>query len=334
MLNKLKYPALNAKLKGMYASELTKEELYEFSRAGNIKEAIYLLKAKFPELENVNEDMHRKELEQELNNLFIINILKICKYLNKNEKEIFMQFLSKYELNCVKNVFRNVTTNRDSSDSLKNIDNWTTKMFTDINGINQIKEETEFLELIKSSEYYKIFKEYEQEIENVPLEEIEVKLDKFYFNKVYHMAEKENKELQDLIGTEIDLLNIIWIYRSKKYFNYSEDEINDIIIHINYKLNKNTLKELLNVNSYTEILDIVANTKYKNVFQGEETIEHDKNEYLYKKYMKYFKTKLFNICTVFCEINLIDIEIKNIINIIEGIRYNIDRQEIQKKIIC
>lgn len=334
MLNKFKYPALNAKLKGMYASELTKEELYELSRAGNIKEAIYLLKAKFPELENVNEDMHRKELEQELNNLFIINILKICKYLNKNEKEIFMQFLSKYELNCVKNVFRNVTTNRDSSDSLKNIDNWTTKMFTDINGINQIKEETEFLELIKSSEYYKIFKEYEQEIENVPLEEIEVKLDKFYFNKVYHMAEKENKELQDLIGTEIDLLNIIWIYRSKKYFNYSEDEINDIIIHINYKLNKNTLKELLNVNSYTEILDIVANTKYKNVFQGEETIEHDKNEYLYKKYMKYFKTKLFNICTVFCEINLIDIEIKNIINIIEGIRYNIDKQEIQKKIIC
>ena len=38
-----------------------------------------------------------------------------------------------------------------------------------------LKEENEFLELIKSQEYYKIFKEYEEQIENVPLEEIEVK---------------------------------------------------------------------------------------------------------------------------------------------------------------
>ena len=46
-----------------------------------------------------------------------------------------------------------------------------------------------------------------------------------------------------------------------------------------------------------------------------------------------FRTKLFDICTVFCNINLIDIEIKNIINIIEGIRYNLDKSEIQRKII-
>lgn len=334
MFNKLKYPALNAKLKGMYASQLTKEELYELIRQNNIKETIYFLKAKFPNLENINENMHRKELEQELNNLFIINILKICKYLNKKEKEIFMQFLSKYEINCVKNVFRNVTTNRDSSVSLKNIDNWTTKMFTSIDGINQIKEETEFLELIKSQEYYKIFKEYEEQIDNVPLEEIEVKLDKFYFCQVYELAEKENKELQDIIGTEIDLLNIIWIYRAKKYFGYSEEEIKQIIIPINYKLSKSVIKELLSVENYEDIFEIIERTKYKNVFKNEKDLEHDKNEFLYKKYMKYFKTKLFNICTVFCNINLIDIEIKNIINVIEGIRYNIDKSEIQKKIIC
>lgn len=334
MFDKLKYPALNAKLKGMHASELTKEELYELVRLNNLKEAIYFLKAKFPNLENINENMHRKELEQELNNLFIINILKIYKYLNKNEKKIFMQFLSKYEINCVKNVFRNVTTNRDSSVSLKNIDNWTDKMFTSIMGINQIKEETEFLELIKSEEYYEVFKEYEEQIEDAPLEEIEVKLDSFYFRNIYNLAKKENKELQDIIGTEIDLLNIIWIYRAKKYFYYSEEQIKEIIIPISYKISKNVMKELLSINRYEEIFDVISRTKYKDVLKNEENLERDKNQYLYKKYIKYFKTKMFNICTAFCSINLIDIEIKNIINIIEGIRYNIDKSEIQKRIIC
>ena len=43
--------------------------------------------------------------------------------------------------------------------------------------------------------------------------------------------------------------------------------------------------------------------------------------------------ELFDISTVFAIINLTDVEIKNMINIIEGIRYKIDRNEIQKKII-
>ena len=138
MTNKLKYPALNAKMKGMYANHLNNEELEELLRQTSLKEAIYFLKTKFPSLENLSEDTHRKELEQELNNLFIVDIIKLCKYLNKDEIKIFMQFLSKYEINCVKNVFRNVTTNRDAKINLKNIDNWTGKMFSSINGINNI----------------------------------------------------------------------------------------------------------------------------------------------------------------------------------------------------
>lgn len=329
----VKYPALNAKMKCMYSNNLSKEEFEELLRQSNLKEAISLIKSKFPFLENLNEKMHRKELEQELNNLFIYDILKIFKYLNKNEIEILMQFLSKYELNCVKNVFRNVTTNRDSREYLKNIDNWTTKMFKNIDGINEITEETAFLELIKSEDYYKVFAEYEEIIENAPLEEIEVKLDKFYFEKIYKLAKKYNKNLLYLIGTEIDLLNVIWIYRSKKYFKYSENEIKEILIPINYKLSKKNIDDLINSEDFIDMKAGLNETKYRKVFSDENRIEYDKNKYLYDINIKLFKTKLFDICTVFCNINLLDIEIKNIINIVEGIRYKLDKSEIQKKII-
>ncbi len=329
----VKYPALNAKMKCMYSNNLSKEEFEELLRQSNLKEAISFIKSKFPFLENLNEKMHRKELEQELNNLFIYDILKIFKYLNKNEIKILMQFLSKYELNCVKNVFRNVTTNRDSREYLKNIDNWTAKMFKNIDGINEITEETEFLELIKSEDYYKVFAEYEEIIENAPLEEIEVKLDKFYFEKIFNLSKKYNKNLLYLIGTEIDLLNIIWIYRAKKYFKYSENEIKEILIPINYKISKKVLEDLLNSEDFNDMKIVLNETKYRKVFSDESKIEYDKNKYLYDINIKLFRTKLFDICTVFCNINLLDIEIKNIINIIEGIRYKLDKSEIQKKII-
>ncbi len=328
-----KYPALNSKMKCMYANNLSQEELEEMQRQSNIKEAINFIKLKFPSLENINENMHRKELEQEINNLFIYEILKLVRYLTKTEKEILMQFLSKYEINCVKNVFRNVTTNRDSKVYLKNIDNWTTKIFKNINGINQITEETEFLELIKSEDYYKVFSEYEEVIENVPLDEIEVKLDKYYFEKIYKLAKKVNRNLLFLIGTEIDLLNVIWIYRAKKYFGYSPEETKEILIPINYKISKKLQKELLNCIDFNEIKTVLENTVYKNVFLDENEIEYEKNKYLYNINRKIFRTKLFDISTVFAIINLTDVEIKNMINIIEGIRYKIDRNEIQKKII-
>ena len=156
MFNKIKYPALNAKMRGMYANSLNKDELDELLRQNNLKDTIYYLKNKFPSLDNIDESMHRKEIEQELDNLFINNILKIEKYLNAEEKNIFRSFLLKYELDCVKNVLRNITTNRDLTKYLKDIDNWTNKLFNEIRGINSVKSKKEFFEILKKQEYYYI----------------------------------------------------------------------------------------------------------------------------------------------------------------------------------
>lgn len=333
MIPSVRYPALNAKMKGMYANNLSKQDYDELLSQTNLKDAIIFLKNKFPILENLNENMHRKAIEQELDNLYIYVILKLFKYLNKSEVEIFMQILSKYEIGCVKNVFRNVTTNTDSKEYLKNIDNWTTSMFKQIDGINDVTEETEFLELIKSQDYYKIFKEYEDIIENAPLEEIEVKLDKFYFQKIYNLSKKINKNMLNIVGTEIDLLNVIWIYRSKKYFNYSKDEIRKILIPVNYKINKNKLEELLNCSDFNDIKSVLDKTIYKKVFTEENRMEYEKDRFLHDINIRIFRTKMFDISTVYAILNLIEIEIENIINIIEGIRYKLDKLEIQKKII-
>ena len=332
MFNKIKYPALNAKMRGMYANSLNKDELDELLRQNNLKDTIYYLKNKFPSLDNIDESMHRKEIEQELDNLFINNILKIEKYLNAEEKNIFRSFLLKYELDCVKNVLRNITTNRDLTKYLKDIDNWTNKLFNEIRGINSVKSKKEFFEILKKQEYYCILQEYE-EIDSIKLEEVEVRLDKFYFTKIYNLSESLSLEFKDIIGSEIDLLNIVWCYRSRKNFGYFDDEIRNIIIPINYKIRKDIINKLIETEDFEEVKYLLQKTPYKNVFTTKDYIEHDKGKFLNDKYLKCFKRELFDICTVFCNINLLDIEIKNIINIIEGIRYKLDKSEIQKRII-
>lgn len=276
MLPSVKYPALNAKMKGMYANNLSKQDYEELLSQPNLKDAIIFLKNKFPVLENLNENMHRKAIEQELNNLFGHVISKLFKYLNKDEIEIFKQILKKYKINYVKS-----STDTDSDEDLKDIDNNTTEMF----------------------------------------------------EKIYNISKKVNKDMQYIVGTEIDLLNIIWIYRAKKYFGYSKKEIQEILIPINYKITKKRLEELLNCSDFNDMQSVLNASIYKKVFTDENKMEYEKDKYLHDINIKMFRTKMFDISTVYAIFNLIDIEIKNIINIIEGIRYKLDKSEIQKKII-
>ena len=59
MLKEIKYPALNAKMKGMYVNNFSGEELNDLMSQTDIKNVISLLKTKFPSLELLTDNMGR-----------------------------------------------------------------------------------------------------------------------------------------------------------------------------------------------------------------------------------------------------------------------------------
>lgn len=329
MTNLLKYPGLNTKIKGMAAKIITYEELEELINEDDVYSAIEYLKSKF---KIIVKSYSRTSLEKEIYKIFIEDVLKIKKYLNEEEKEILQIYLLKYEIDTIKNVFRHLETNRDIELELKEIDIWTDNVFKEIANINEVKTEDDFLNIIKNEEFYKIFINNKNELSENELERIEVELDIFYFRKMIELS-KDNKVMRDLIGREIDLLNIIWIYRSIKYFNYDIPHIEEILLPFDYKLNEKEKLALMNCNSFDEILDVLKKTEYKNVFNEESEIERDKSRYLYKLNKKVIRDELFNITFVISYFNVLEFQLKNIINIVEGLRYKVDKKELKKKLI-
>ena len=65
---------------------------------------------------------------------------------------------------------------------------------------------------MKKTQYYQVFSDYVEDLNNVSLFEIENKLDKMYFENMMKLARKYNSSLEDIIGRIIDLNNIIWIF--------------------------------------------------------------------------------------------------------------------------
>ena len=327
----VKYPNINAKLKAMYANRLTKENINDLIKQNNIKNVVLLLKNKSDIFKNTYENIDRLEIEKLLDESQIKDILKIKKLLNKTDNELFYLFLRQYEIKCVKSILRKLYSDDKTNDIIvQSVKMWTTNLFNDIKGFETIQNFDDFFKTIKRTGHYSFIKKY-QNNEIINIFEIENEIDKLYFEKLYDKV-NANKNLKKIIGSEIDLLNIEWIIRIKKYYNFDKQRLEKILINRYYKLKPNILNRIMNTNSFDEIKTILSKTPYKNVFASETEFEDNTDRFLYKINYKVFKEDAFSIAYIFAYINLVDYENNDIINVIEGIRYKMDKEEIIKRL--
>jgi len=332
----LKYPSINTKLKAIYSKKLNVDEFSELSKQPDSQKALLFLKSQKEEFKDLPENADRIEIETQLDKNLIKDILKIEKLLDNKAKNYFKLFLSKYEIRCIKSVFRKLYSKSIFNEDLENVEIWTNSVFKKIKGLNNVTNFNEFLILLRKTPYYKIFKPYENsDIKDISIFEVENKLDIFYFKTLLKETKnKKNPILRDLIGSQIDLENIIWIYRTKKYYNFTKQQIINTLINDYYNLSKEEIYNLIDANDYQEFEKIIKNTVYKKIInQSERNLEQMTQKYLYEKNKKVFRNNMFNLNFIFSYINIIDAENNDITNIIEGIRYDLSRKEISTKLV-
>lgn len=328
----VKYPNLNAKLKGMYSKRITKMDLEDLIKQNNLKNAVLLLKEKSDIFKNVDEDIDRLQIESLLEENQIKDIMKIKKLLGKNDTEMFEMFLLQYEIKCVKSIFRKLFSNDKTEDIIvQNVKRWTNLLFNDIKGIETVQNFYEFFEAVKRMKYNKILKKY-QEQDNINVFEVENEIDKLYFETLYDTVKKQSN-LEKIIGSKIDLLNVLWIFRIEKYYKFNSSQIKKILIKRYYKLNPNIIEDIIKAKTFEEVKKIMSKTIYKSAFVEEASLEENIDKYLYEVNKKIFRNDMMSIAYVFAYVNMIDYENNDIINTIEGIRYDMDKQEILRRLV-
>ncbi len=330
-ISAIKYPSINAKLKGMYAKRLKNDDLQDLAKQNNLKSAVAILKNKSSSLNVLSEDADREQIEKVLNGEIIYDIEKIVKYLDKNDTQIFNLLISKYEIRCIKRAIKLLYSKNEYDENIKI---WTNTIFTDLKGLESIKSIDEFLKIINNTKYKKILKKYfVNKDTEYSIFEIENELDKMYLKSIYNSA-GNNKNLKKMIGAKIDFTNILWIYRMKKYYNFSEDKIEKSIIDINYALKRNQILSLVKAKNIEELNEILKKTVYSNIATDDiYELECNMKKYLHGLYIKNFKSNLLSINCIYSYLNLVELENKDIISIIEAVRYGIDKEKLLKKLI-
>ncbi len=201
--------------------------------------------------------------------------------------------------------------------------------------MEQIKKWDDFLEVVRKTRFAPVFLDYAKKEDTIDLFQIENKLDRFYFENMIRTAKQYNASLTDMLGKQIDLNNIVWIYRMKKQGEFSPEQIREILIHAHDKLSKIEMEKLLQASNENEFCGILKQTFYAKYVNFSELggLEEKIDRYLYHLYQKYFRNNIFDIGAVYAYMSMIEKENNDIMNIVEGIRYHLSKDEIRQKLI-
>lgn len=333
----LTYSGINTKIKAMDARLISKDEYYKISNIETVPDFIAFLKT-HPGYKEIlsrydEHELHRSDVERILINSLYVDYIKIYRFANQDQRKALEFIFFRYEINVIKSCLRLIYNAEDNYD-LSSFDYFFRKHSEiDVSSLAASQSIEEFIQHLQGSKYFIILSKILNSNQFSSFD-FEIQLDIYYFTNCWKRKDKlltgtNLKIFTEQLGTEIDLQNILWIYRSKASYDMIATDILPHIIPINYKLSKEQLFKLINTATMDEFLAILRNSDYKSIATAlqDNTVEAVNAKILQSIYKKNKEKYPATIATLIYYLYLKDKEISQLTTAIESIRYQLDPQE-------
>ena len=334
----MNYSGINAKIKVLRSRLLNYNNYVELSKSKDVEDAANKLKNFygyhdfFISLEK--EKLHRGYIESKLSLSLMSDFERIYNFISDYKlKKYLGAFFLRNEIHILKSILSMIYDKRDIEYTLPELNILIgSKLKIDVERLKSSSCVSDFINNLKGTQFYNLLNDtYKQ---SQKLFDLEMKLDFYYYMHLWQLQKnyltgKNRIILSKIKGTEIDLVNISWLYRMKKYYNFDSTALYSYLLPIQYKLTPNEISLLVKANTMVEFEKIVYNTYYGDLFKTEKLkIERVAYKILssiyYKFYLKYEDT----MASVIYYIYLKELEINNITSLIEGIRYKLPAEKI------
>lgn len=339
----LSYSGILTKVKSMSSNLITTEDYNVISTIDNVPDFISFLK-KQPAYSNMfsqldEKSLHRGDIERIITNGIYEDYAKIYRFASGSMRDILKPIFFRYEVNFLKSCLLHVF-HKDNTYNLNSLNAFfANHSKLDTNKLAATKTMDEFIANLKGTIYHNLFTTLYHSNHHTFFD-YAMELDVFYFKTVWKSKDKllkgaEKKSFTDCIGKQIDLLNIMWIYRSKRFYAMDDSAILSIIIPINYKLKKDNFTKLIEAKTIEEFLNILNDTYYHSINDSfhDESIELIYRNLMSKIYMDNSKKYPNSISPILSYLFLKEQEIDRLTNALECIRYQLKPKEILEYVL-
>ncbi len=338
MGNLLAYSGIATKVRAMEAKLLEPGDFEEIAAMKSVPEVVSWLiqNSTYKEvLESLDPELiHRGNIEKLLQLSLYHDYTKIYRFCSLEQRKFLRLYLKRYEVELINYCLRIVINHYQEPFDL----NYKKEFFDRYSQISLerlIRSRTtdELIENLRDTEYYETLKKM-RDGRAVTLFDYDLALNLYYFTTMWKGRKKvlKKKELEIFTrdcGSKINLLNIQWIYRAKKYFSLAPADIYALLIPIHYKLRTELVQEMVEAETLEDFDRAVAKTAYArhSHFSDEYTIEKMYGDCLYHLYLTDRRSNPYSIACINTYLFLKEQELEKLTTAMECVRYGVSPDE-------
>lgn len=334
----LSYSGLSTKLRAMESTFFTDRDYRELCELPTVTSAVAYLKQR-PGYQNLFQDfdentLHRGQIEKLLRYSVYLDFTKLYRFSNLEQRKFLKLYFRRYEINLVKTCLNNIFDHRNVSlDYSLFRDFFEQHSQLNVTLLTESTTVEEFLSNLRGTDYYEALKKLEN-MENPTLFDYEMAIDLYYFGAIWKnkdkiLTKKDLEEITRAYGHKFDMLNLQWIYRSKRYYRMSNADIYALLIPVRYKISPEEIKNLVEADTIDIFEQRLSKTYYAKKYKGYNTQTFEK---MYAEIMKYVlsteaKRNPYSIAIVYSYLYHKEHEVNRLIIALECIRYQVSPAE-------
>ena len=332
----ISYSGISTKIRAMERWRISDAQFSQMAALESVPEAVRFL-MEFPPYEEIfkgleEKDLHRGMIEQQLNLTQYRDFAKLYKFANRKQRSFLGLYFMHYEIDILKTCLRNIVGNREQQQDLSLFNDFFNRHSkVDLERLAACRSIPEFIENMKESPYYGVLSALLAKGQ-ATLPACETAMDMFYFKGMWkakdkYLSGKERRVIESCFGTRMDMLNLQWIYRCKKYYKLSAGDIYAVIIPVSFHLTKADIRAMAEAESSEKVYALIRSTWYGRLDEVKEGEEQGLNalsrELVDRIYQMTGRREPYSIAALNSYLYFKEREIERIITTIEQIRYGV-----------
>ena len=330
------YSGIATKIRAMERWRLTEDDFALLLSQESVLQAVNWLR-QIPSYERIfagmeESGMHRGAIERQLNLAQYQDFAKLYQFANLRQRRFLDLYFMHYEISMIKTCLRQALGGAPIGVDLSVFRSFYERHSkVDLEQLLKSRDINQFIGALRGSPYDPALTALARR-GHATLSECENTLDMVYFRYIWlvrkkYLKKKEQEIITQCFGTRMDMLNLQWIWRSKKFYRLSAADIYAVLIPIHLHLTADEIRKLVQAENLEALESLLLETYYGPVLkegleQGEDmealAAELDDRIYQMTKRKDPYSIACLNSFLYFKER-----ETRRIITTLETIRYGV-----------
>ena len=336
--------AVITKARAKYGKRLTEKDYKALLKCNNVASVVNYLKShtRYADILNkINEsEVHRGQLEVLLKQKMFYDFDSLCRY-EMSEGSPFSEFIiRRYEIEQLVHFLRLLSCGKQEQYIFTLPSYFNKHTDIDLYKLSACKDFESFILALGKGEYQEILREFKPDNDGIiDIAGAEDALNVYSHRELYaaiskRKNKKQKEKLKSLCDHVNDFCNLSRILRLKKYYSMDADTIKSHLLPYG-SINERLLDDMCKAKDVEQVFDIMTKTRVgKRIKQM--SIEKEEQLSLLSRFhmcrrMLYYSNDPAVVLLSYMYVS--EAELKNIITVIEGVRYNCSASQIESLLI-